>query len=140
MPRTILLPVDVSSPPTWEHALPQALAMADGGALHVITVVPNFGTSLVGSYFSEGFAERALHDVGQALADWVNIHVPEAQEVHPHVTIGRIYDEIIRAADRLKADTIVIGSPPADLPDYLLGPNAARVVRHARQSVYVVRG
>lgn len=140
MPRSILLPVDLSSRPTWVHALPQALEMTGGGPLHVITVVPNFGTSLVGSYFSEGFAERALHDVGQALAEWVNVNVPEAQEVHPHVTIGRIYDEILRAADRLDVDIVVIGTPPAELPDYLLGPNAARVVRHARQSVFVVRG
>jgi hypothetical protein len=27
-----------------------------------------------------------------------------------------------------------------DLKDYLLGPNAARVVRHANQSVMVIRG
>ncbi|MEP3300223.1 MAG: universal stress protein, partial [Pseudoruegeria sp.] len=38
-----------------------------------------------------------------------------------------------------KADLIVIGAHRPDFKDYLLGPNAARVVRHSECSVYVVR-
>lgn len=140
MSSSILLPVDLSSPPTWERALPKALELAGGGPLHVIAVVPKLDGSMVSSYFDESFPEKAMHEVGETLTAWVNKHVDEGQEVHPHVTHGRIYDEIIRAADKLEVDTIVIGAPPPELVDYLLGPNAARVVRHARQSVYVVRG
>jgi nucleotide-binding universal stress UspA family protein len=66
--------------------------------------------------------------------------VPQGIEVHPHVLHGRVYDEIIVAANRLGTDVIVIGSHRPELSDYLLGPNAARVVRHAKQSVFVVRG
>jgi len=33
----------------------------------------------------------------------------------------------------------VLASHRPDLKDYLLGPNAARVVRHADRSVFVVR-
>jgi nucleotide-binding universal stress UspA family protein len=60
--------------------------------------------------------------------------------VHPHVLHGRVYDQIIEAANRVGADVIVMGSHRPELKDYLLGPNAARVVRHATQSVFVVRG
>lgn len=140
MTQSILLPVDLGAPATWEQALPRALEMTRGGALHVITVIPNFGMPMVGNYFGEGFVERALHDVGVELSKWVNGHIPDEQEIHPHVTHGRVYDEIIRAAERLKVDTIVMGAPQSDLREYLLGPNAARVVRHATQSVFVVRG
>ncbi len=140
MTQSILLPVDLADRATWEHALPRALQMAAGGVLHVVTVIPNFGLPVVGSYFDDSFLDRALHDVGEALTRWVNETIPEDQEVHPHVVHGRIYHEIISAADRLSVDTIVIGAPPNDVSDYLLGPNAARVVRHARQSVFVVRG
>ena len=140
MTQSILLPVDLGAPATWEQALPRALEMTRGGALHVITVIPNFGMPMVGNYFGEGFVERALHDVGVELSKWVNSHIPDEQEIHPHVTHGRVYDEIIRAAERLKVDTIVMGAPQSDLREYLLGPNAARVVRHATQSVFVVRG
>jgi hypothetical protein len=96
-----------------------------------MTVVPDFGMSVVGSYFEAGFEEKAMHKVGEDLSAWVVEHVPDGTEVHPHVVHGRVYDQIIMAADRLKVDAIVMGSHRPELTDYLLGPNAARVVRHA---------
>ena len=39
-----------------------------------------------------------------------------------------------------KPDLIVMASHRPELKDYLIGPNAARVVRHADCSVQVVRG
>ncbi len=140
MTHNILFPVDLTHQNTWEHALPRALDMARGGALHVITVIPNFSMPMVGNYFDEGFIDRALHDVGQELSRWVREHIPEDQEVHPHVVHGRIYHEIISAGERLDVDTIVMGAPRNDATRYLLGPNAARVVRHSERSVFVVRG
>ncbi|ABV93187.1 UspA domain protein [Dinoroseobacter shibae DFL 12 = DSM 16493] len=140
--KTLLLPVDLSSPQSWEKALPAALRLRDSedSALHIVTVVPDFGLSVVGSFFEEGFEKKALQEVSDKLRNWVAENVPDTVEVHPHVLHGRVYDEIIRAADRLDVDAIVLGSHRPDLADYLLGPNAARVVRHARQSVFVVRG
>lgn len=139
--KTLLLPVDLSSPQSWTGALPAALRLSDpDSVLHVVTVVPDFGLSVVGSFFEDGFEKRVLHDVGEKLTAWVEENVPAEVNVQPHVMHGRVYDEIIRAADRLGVDAIVIGSHRPDLADYLLGPNAARVVRHAKQSVFVVRG
>lgn len=141
--KTVLLPIDLSAQSSWEKALPAALRVCqpeDGGVLHVLTVVPDFGMSVVGSYFETDFEEKAMHKVGETLADWVTEHVPATTEVHPHVCHGRVYDQIIQAADRLNVDAIVMGSHRPELTDYLLGPNAARVVRHANQSVFVVRG
>lgn len=140
--KTVLLPVDLSAPPSWEKALPAALRLIqpEDGTLHVATVLPDFGMSVVGTYFDKDFEARALHDVGEQLSAWVAEHVPADTDVHPHVLHGRVYDQIIGAADRLDVDAIVMGSHRPELSDYLLGPNAARVVRHARQSVFVVRG
>lgn len=141
--RTVLLPIDLSAPSSWSKALPAALRLCqpeDGGVLHVITVVPDFGMSVVGTYFESGFEEKAMHKVGEDLSAWVAEHVPDGTEVHPHVVHGRVYDQIITAADRLNVDAVVMGSHRPELTDYLLGPNAARVVRHAKQSVFVVRG
>jgi nucleotide-binding universal stress UspA family protein len=45
----------------------------------------------------------------------------------------------MRLADKLGCDAIVMAAHRPELRDYLLGPNAARVVRHANQSVLVVR-
>lgn len=76
---------------------------------------------------------------GDRLRGWVASEVPDAVEAHPHVLHGTIYDEILRAADKLGVDPIVMGAHRPELSGYLLGPNAARVVGHAKQSVYVVR-
>lgn len=139
---SILLPIDLSDEATWAKALPAAVKMAqyEGAVLHIATVVPDFGMSVVGSYFPEGFEEKAMHEIGETLSAFVNDHVPDEIEVHPHVLHGRVYDQIIEAANRVGADVIVMGSHRPELKDYLLGPNAARVVRHANQSVFVVRG
>lgn len=141
MANKVLFPVDLSDEHSWEKALGVALdQVRAGGALHVATVLPELGMSMVGAYLGEGFERKALHSMGENLAAWIREHVPEGVDVHPHVLHGPVYHEILRAADELDADLIVIGSHRPALKDYLLGPNAARVVRHARQSVYVVRG
>ena len=50
-----------------------------------------------------------------------------------------IYAEILGAAEEAEADLVVVGSHRPAMKDYLLGTNAARVVRHARCSVLVAR-
>jgi nucleotide-binding universal stress UspA family protein len=135
----ILLPVDPSDPRSWTSALPAALRLrAPGGTIHAVTVVPRFELPLVGNFFEPDFEAKALHAAGEALTDWMRENVPEGEQVRPHILHGRIYDEILTAADRLGVDAIVIGS--ATSGDYPMGSNAARVVRHARCSVLLVRG
>lgn len=140
--NTILLPIDLSAPASWSKALPAALGLMQdaGGTIHIMTVVPDFGMSVVGSFFEENFEQEALHKVGADLTGWVQENIPEGVDAHPHVTHGRVYEQIMLAADKLEIDAIVMGSHTPELSDYLLGPNAARVVRHAKQSVFVVRG
>jgi nucleotide-binding universal stress UspA family protein len=142
MYKTILLPIDLSEPFSWTKALPTALNLCDSetGTLHVLTVVPDLGTSVIGKFFEPGFEQQALHSVGKELGDWVKEHVPDGVSVQSHVMLGRVYEEIISAANQLDADAIVMCSHTPDLTDYLLGPNAARVVRYAKQSVFVIRG
>ena len=57
MYKDILLPVDLDQPVSWEHALPQAVKLCEmsGANLHVLTVVPDFGMSIVSQYFPEEF-------------------------------------------------------------------------------------
>jgi hypothetical protein len=91
--KTLLLPVDLSAEASWKHALPAALKLCNpDSVLHVVTVVPDFGLSVVGSYFEQGFEERALKEVGRKLTDWVAAHIPDWVDVHPHVLHGRVYD------------------------------------------------
>ncbi|MCH7935649.1 MAG: aminotransferase class III-fold pyridoxal phosphate-dependent enzyme [Proteobacteria bacterium] len=74
-------------------------------------------------------------DVIQAIKDQTE-RLPFA---HPVVRVGNVYEEILKLAGEISCDLIVMASHQPKLEDYLLGPNAARVVRHATCSVLVVR-
>ena len=139
--KSILLPIDLATEANWEKplALAAGLARDGGGVLHVMSVLPDYGMSIVGSYFDKDFEGAALIDMSAQIKSWVSRNVPEGVKAEPHVAHGSIYHEIMRLADRLGCDAIVMAAHRPELRDYLLGPNASRVVRHANQSVLVVR-
>lgn len=139
--KAILLPIDLATEASWRKplALAAGLARDGGGVLHVMSVLPDFGMSVVGSYFDKDFEGAALMDMSAQIKSWVSRNVPEGVKAEAHVAHGSIYDEIMRLADKLGCDAIVIAAHRPELRDYLLGPNASRVVRHAKQSVLVVR-
>ena len=122
----ILVPVDLDEESSWRKALPTAVDQArltggeTGGTLH---------------YDVKELQEAARKRLGELMAQ----HVP--QELHGETLVphGTIYDEIIKTADELGADLVVMASHRPSLKDYLLGPNTARVARHARTSVHIVR-
>lgn len=142
MYKEILLCVDLNDPASQEKALRTAIECAKnfGSRLHVMTVIPDFGMSIVGSYFPEGFEKKALEEGTAKLHDYVKQSVPDGIEAQHIVGHGSIYEEILRVAEEQNIDLIVMASHRPELQDYLLGPNAARVVRHANCSVLVVRG
>lgn len=137
----ILLPIDLNEESSWDKALPTAVeyCTAFGATLHVLTVVPDFGKAVVGSFFPDDFEKKALQGAREALHTFVRAHVPAGVPVQHIVGNGTIYDEILRVARDIKADLIVLAAHRPELKDFLLGPNAARVVRHFAGSVLVVR-
>ncbi len=139
--KSILVPIDLAQPSSWEGPLPLAAEFArnHGAKLHVLNVVPPFGMAIVGGFFPEDFERRAIEEAKKALADTVAGVDLGGVEAHLLVSHGTIYEEILHAADEMKADLIVMMAHRPELRDYLLGPNAARVVRHAKQSVFVMR-
>ncbi|WP_119166780.1 universal stress protein [Algihabitans albus] len=141
MYRDILLAVDLGHPDTQDKAVSTALeyTKAFGSRLHVITVVPDFGMSIVGSFFPANYEQQALEQARDALHAFTAKHVPADLKVQHIVGHGTIYQEILRCAEAVEADLIVMASHRPGLEDYLLGPNAARVMRHASTSVLVVR-
>lgn len=142
MIKTVLCAVDISHPEDREVLQTAArLAKLDDAQLDVITVVPNVGMTLVGSYFDENFQNQLVSDTQKSLKDMVGSVVGDDRndKIRHVVTTGSIYEEILSVADQTKADLIVIGAHKPQLREFLLGPNAARVVRHSKCSVYVVR-
>ncbi len=141
MYRHILLPLDLAQPDAQRKAVETAVIQARsfGATLHALTVVPDYGLSIVGSFFPAGQEQEALEHARQALHRFTEQAIPDDVAVQHIVGHGRIYEEILRYARELSIDLIVMASHNPGLEDYLLGPNAARVVRHAACSVLVVR-
>lgn len=142
MYKTILIPVDVDEPSSWERALPVAVEYTQifGARLHAVTVLPAFGSGVVGSYFPADFEEKARVAAQAELEALMRDRVPSNIDLTCHVAHGTVYEEILRLAGGIGADLIVMASHRPELKDYLIGPNASRVVRHADMSVLVVRG
>jgi nucleotide-binding universal stress UspA family protein len=139
--KEILFAVDLNAPESQQKALNAAIAQAklSKAKLHVITVVPDFGVGMVSSYFPENFEQNLMKDTTTRLHDYVKAHVPKGIPVQHIVAHGTIYREIIRYAAKVKVDLIVMASHRPELKDYLLGPNASHVVKHADCSVLVIR-
>ena len=139
--KKILLPIDLGEASSIEKPLAVAERMAEdyGAELHVMTVIPTYSLPVVGSYFPKNFEREAMDATKAELKRILQERAKDPARVKGHVAHGTIYAEIIRVAEVLGCDMIVMASHRPDLKDYLLGPNAARVVRHAGCSVFVVR-
>ncbi len=107
--------------------------------LRVMTVVPDLGMNIVAQYFPKGYEKDVAKKVLKDLKSFVKQNVPEGIKVQHVVGEGTVYEAILRVAKKTRADLIVLESQRKELKQYLLGPNAARVVRHAECSVLVVR-
>jgi len=141
--QPVLCAVDISNETRDAGVLQQAarLAALDEAQLDVITVVPDYGMSVVASFFEREHHDKAVEEARRRLNELVITALgPSANENVRHVVAtGIAYEEILKAAKTTGAGLIVIGAHRPDFKDYLLGPNASRVVRHSDCSVHVVR-
>ena len=143
MSNTVLCAVDVSNTGRDFNVIQKAaqLAALDGSQLDVITVLPDYGMSMVGGFFDKDHQSQALAKTKAELNALVEEAIgAEANAKARHIVgMGNAYEEILKAAEADEASLIVIGAHKPDFKDFLLGPNASRVVRHSTCSVYVVR-
>lgn len=140
----ILFPVDLANLDTQEQAWITALEFARNhdSELHVLTVVPFLPGHLTEGYLMDGVEANALKTAGEKLRALVEKLAHDEHPSKPIVTAvreGTIYKEILDYAERHENDLIIMASHRPELRDYLIGPNAARVVRHSMCSVMVVR-
>jgi nucleotide-binding universal stress UspA family protein len=143
MYKKILLPIDLNHPESWAKALPEAVALArsSAGSLHVLTVVPDFGMTIVRDYFPENFEADALIKAKAALDAFAAENVPEDVSCETHLGHGSAAEHVLEMAGQLSADLIVLAShTPDGFRDFLVGSNADRIVHKSPISVLVTRG
>lgn len=140
MKRTVLVAVDTFDPNCWPVLSPDVgLNARSASVVHMVHVVPeDDALGPLSQFVPEGFADvhrAASHEQLEAMSR----DIPSGPEVKLHLRSGNVYVEVLDLSEDIKADLIIIGSNRPDLSDYLLGPKAARIVRHAKCSVLVVR-
>ena len=141
MYKKILASIDLADESSWGKTIPTAVGLCQwsGAELFILTVIPDFGMSIVSQHFPENFAETAMTETRAKLDAFAIEHIPNDIKRTVMLAQGTIYEEIIGAGDKISADLIIVASHRPSLKDYLLGPNAARVVRHFKGSVLVIR-
>ena len=138
---SLLLAVDINDPDSARRSTDAAIDLAKQGAVsfHILNVVPDQGMPIVSASMATDHIENMVHAARHELDSWARNIIPGDLSAELHVSQGVVYDQIIKMAMRLGVECIIVGAHSPTLKDYLIGPNAARVARHAAQSVLVVR-
>lgn len=136
----ILIPIDISEPELTRPALAQAaeLAKLSGAKVRLVYVRPFLIDAALEHLPRNFFAheeKQALREL-ESLAQTMDLPPGQVSTASP---IGNVYDHVVAAGTEFNADLIVVGSHRPAMSTYLIGSNAARIVRHARCSVLVVR-
>jgi nucleotide-binding universal stress UspA family protein len=141
MVKTILVPLDTREESSWLRALPVAVDLArhHGASLHLTTVIEPIEINLPGVPAPEEMTRKRRDHALRKLEQIASAHLPADFPHQLHAAVGNVHREILSTAERIGADLIVMASHRPALSTYLLGTHAARVVRHATCSVYVVR-
>jgi len=139
--KNIIIPVDLSDKESIKVVFPAALNFVNafGSKLHLVHIMPNFGMKMVEEYLPRHWMSDQKEKYNKLFDDMVKKFIPEGIKVEFHIGRGAIYDEIINYSEKIEADLIILSAVRPQLRDYMLGPNASKIVRHSSISVLVVR-
>lgn len=140
--KRILLPIDVNDADSWEKTLPSCLSILKDdpeAKLCIISIIPNYGLGGVEEYFPKGWLKEISSKTRDKLKKIVEKNIPSDIKPTLKVDRGVVYQVILDHATELEIDLIVMSASHPHRKDYLLGPNVARVARHADASVLIRR-
>ncbi|EMI5492047.1 universal stress protein [Providencia stuartii] len=145
MYKTILVPIDVTEDALTDLVIPhvEAIQKLNNANVHFLAVtapISNYlrygGTILPGDFPDD---EKQAEIILNELKEKVKRFSLPADKIHVTSSVGSVKDEILAIAEEINADIILIGSRHPSMSTYLLGSNAASVVRYAKTSVLVIR-
>ncbi len=139
MTEKILVALDLSHSGARVLETAREMAARRGAKLIAITVLPAV-PAIVDSYMASDYQDKAVEETRTALVERLRERGLAPEETEIVIRHGSPYGEVINYAKEAGVDLIVVGSHAPKTPaDYLLGSTAAKVVRHAPCSVFVVR-
>lgn len=91
MSKNILCAVDLAHLDIRKKILSEGLKLVDADAvINVVTVVPDYGMNIVGSYFEEGMMDKAIDSSNKTLHQFISENLPSDTKVRHVVACGSI--------------------------------------------------
>lgn len=140
--KKILIPIDLQQTKLAEKTIQIAIieARKHDAELHVLTVLQGFGMPLVATFFPDNIMQKAVEGVAKELNKFVSETIPDDVAAHAIIAEGNPAEQILKHADKLDADLIIIPSHTQSSTELLLiGSHAGKVVDQAKCSVMVVK-
>lgn len=137
--KRIIVAVDLSYTDVSTRTLVAAANLARATDAQIQLVYVRYIVDLAADYLTAMTLKGDEKDVLEklrVLADSCGLPADRASVSSP---IGRIYSEILSAAEKFDADLIVTGPHSPSMTKFLLGTDAASIVKHSPISVLVVR-
>ena len=142
MYKKILVPIDVLEDEFTQKVIPHVECLAKLSNAQVIFFHTLPVASAIVNAYSFGFDEfkdQATVQTEQWLHRLIDtINLPR-ENLSFSIAFGNPRDEILRLAEEIEPDLIILGSRRPNISTHLLGSNASGVVRGAQTSVLVVR-
>lgn len=145
MYKTILIPIDLDEDILTLLAAKhvEEIAEQNDAKLHFVSVIPpyQYAATLSFAYTMDALNENKVRDIALSTLKRIvaKFKLPHDRINYHIVSGGAPKDQILRLADNINVDLIIIGSNRPSISTYLIGSNAAAIVRHAKCSVLVVR-
>jgi len=136
MYKTILVPIDMGHVVEGKSIIDIAIDHASEDTkiilLNVVEEVPSWAAVQIPKDIIDS-SVQAVRDEMKAIA------AASGRKMDVEIRGGHSYNTILDVAEEKNADLIIVASHRPGLQDYFLGSTAAKVVRHAKCSVLVVR-
>ena len=136
MYKSILVPVESSHIAESFKTIEQARQYGgDDCKIHLLNVfeeIPKWAAVSL----PENIVNDSIQDIEKEMQD---LAAKLGGNIETQVKVGHSYKTILEVADEIGAELIIVASHKPEQQNYLLGSTAAKVVRHARCSILVLR-
>ena len=135
MPKSILIPVAIDHEPVLARKIEMARKLLEpGGTITLLTVLEQ-----VSGFVAEFVTVKSENHLSEKIMERLKDVAGDASDIECKVETGKPGMKIAEFAQNTGSDLIIVGSHRPGVEDYFLGSTAARVVRRAPCSVYVMR-
>lgn len=144
MYKHIMLAVNLQHRSSWKGSLPTALSLVEryDAKLHVITIVQDFSSSFVSSYFPAGYEDKLKTEARAQLKALLDEQVPAKlrPQIQTIIGFGSVEDEVINYVKTLNIDLLIMSDYRARNKKGMFGhPHITSIKNHIDCSMLVDR-